>query len=211
MRYVALTAPFLVVLLAVPLVVGAAGDYLGAELGRAMVAPPRPTSELNPGAPTAWLMPAEQPRPKIAQASADGGTRWTRLARGEQRDGGASDGGAEAGAGADLLHDRASGTIVVPRNVVERALRKKDIGAANAVSPDGSPLGVRLGGVTRYLVGLRDGDVVVSVEGTRTLDVGAMVTAALATAAAGGNAVHGRVLRGDRIYEVTIEIPDRAR
>ena len=210
MRYVALTAPFLVVLLAVPLVVGAAGDHLGEELGRAMVVPPRESGDLNPGAPTAWLMSADPPRTKIAQASPDGGTRWSRVARGEHRDAGASDGGAEAGL-PDLLHGQASGTIVIPKNVVERAMRKKDVGAANAASPDGSPLGVRLGGVTRYLVGLRDGDVVVAVEGTRTLDVGAMVTAALGVAATGAAAVHGRVLRGDRIYEVTIEIPDRAR
>lgn len=212
MRYVALTAPFLVVLLGVPLVVGVAGDYVGEELGRAMIASPRQNGEANAGVPTAWLMPADPPSRKIAQTLSDGGTRWTQDARRESKsDAGVADGGAEAGALPDLLHGPVTGTILIQKPAVERALRKKDIGAANVVAPDGSPLGVRLGGVSRYRVGLRDGDVVVAVEGTRTPDVGSMVTAGLGIAAAGGAVVHGRILRGNRIYEIILEIPARTR
>jgi hypothetical protein len=98
-------------------------------------------------------------------------------------------------------------TIVVPASAVMRAMQKRDVSAANALAPDGSPLGARLAGVSRYRTGLRDGDVVVSVAGTRTRTVEALVAAGMQAASGGATSISGRVLRGDTTYAVILELP----
>jgi hypothetical protein len=99
-------------------------------------------------------------------------------------------------------------TIGVPAAAVTRALEKHDVGATNASAPDGSPLGARLTGVSRYRTGLRDGDVVVSVAGARTTTVDAMIGAAMAAASAGATRISGRIVRGTAVYAVVIELPN---
>jgi hypothetical protein len=112
------------------------------------------------------------------------------------------DGGARPAAPSDVP----KGTIMVPASVVTRALEKRDVGATNAVAPDGAPLGARLAGVSKYRTGLRDGDVVVSVAGTRTPTVAAMVAVGM-SAASGATRLSGQIRRGDATYAVVIELP----
>lgn len=103
--------------------------------------------------------------------------------------------------------DAPKGTIFVPAALVSRALERRDVGAANAVTADGAQLGARLIGVSKYRTGLRDGDVVVSVAGTRTPNVSAMTTAALQAAGGVAPRISGRILRGDTTITVVLEIP----
>lgn len=98
-------------------------------------------------------------------------------------------------------------TIAVPASVVTRAIEKRDVGATNALAPDGSPLGARLVGVSKYRTGLRDGDVVVSVAGTRTPTVAAMIAVGMKAASGGATRISGRIVRGDATYTVVIDLP----
>lgn len=107
------------------------------------------------------------------------------------------------------LASRSAGTIAIPAAVVERAMQRKDVGAANATAPDGTPLGARLRGVGKYRTGLRDGDVVVMVEGVATPNVEAMVMQAMRAASAGATRLTGRIRRGDATYDVVLELPPR--
>lgn len=120
----------------------------------------------------------------------------------EAKDAGATDAGR-----APSLTDPPKGTIVVPAAAVTRAIEKRNVAATNAVAPDGTPLGARLAGVSRHGTGLRDGDVVVSVNGTRTATVDAMVAAGLAAANGGATRIFGRIVRGDAVYAVVLELP----
>jgi hypothetical protein len=99
------------------------------------------------------------------------------------------------------------GTLVVPASAVTRALARRDVGATNALAPDGSPLGARLAGVSRYRTGLRDGDVVISVGGTRTPNVAAMVAAGMGAASGNASRITGRIVRPEGTYAVVIELP----
>jgi hypothetical protein len=121
----------------------------------------------------------------------------------EAKDGGASNDGGRAPSPTDAPRS----TIVVPAAVVTRALERRDVGATNATTADGSPLGARLAGVGKYKTGLRDGDVVVTVAGTRTPTVEAMVSAALAVATSGATRISGRIMRGDATYAVVLDLP----
>jgi hypothetical protein len=99
--------------------------------------------------------------------------------------------------------DAPKATIFVPAALVARALERRDVGATNAITPDGA----RLVGVSKYRTGLRDGDVVVSVAGTRTPNVSAMTTAALQAAGGVAPRITGRILRGDATITVVLELP----
>jgi hypothetical protein len=103
--------------------------------------------------------------------------------------------------------DAPKGTLVVAASAVTRALARRDVGATNALAPDGSPLGARLVGVSRYRTGLRDGDVVISVGGTRTPNVAAMVAAGMGAASGGASRITGRIVRPEGTYAVVIELP----
>jgi hypothetical protein len=197
----ALALPFLFGGSAMRLAVAPTGDALGRSL--AWIAPkparleaPEPdderaeTVEGELGAPAVTL-----PR-RIASRSSSSARR--------EAIEGAKDGGAEAGAS---VADAPKGTVFVPASVVTRALKKRDVAATNATAPDGSPLGARLAGVSKYHVGLRDGDVVVSVSGTRTRTVDAMVAAAMQAAAGGASRISGRIMRGGAVFAVVLELP----
>ena len=103
--------------------------------------------------------------------------------------------------------DAPKATIFVPAAVVARALERRDVGATNATTPAGAQLGARLVGVSKYRTGLRDGDVVVSVAGTRTPTVSAMTTAALQAAGGVAPRISGRILRGETTMTVVLELP----
>lgn len=117
-----------------------------------------------------------------------------------------SDGGADGARGPSLT-DPPKATIVVPVAIVTKAMERRDVGATNATAPDGSPLGARLAGVSKYRAGLRDGDVVVSVAGARTPTVEAMIGAAMAAASSGAGRISGRIVRGDATFAVVLELP----
>lgn len=119
----------------------------------------------------------------------------------------ARDGGADAGHASPSTSDAPRSTIFVPASVVQRALERRDVAATNARAADGAPLGARLAGVGKYRTGLRDGDVVVMIGGTRTPTVEAMVGAAMAVATSGAGRISGRILRGDATYAVVLELP----
>ena len=110
-------------------------------------------------------------------------------------------------AAASAPGDAPKATIFVPAAVVARALERRDVGATNALSADGSQLGARLVGVGKYRTGLRDGDVVVSVAGTRTPNVSTMTSTAMQAAASGAPRISGRVMRGETSIVVTLEVP----
>ena len=112
------------------------------------------------------------------------------------------DGGADA-----KPADPPKATIVVPASVVARALEKHDVGATNAVAPDGTALGAKLVGVSKYRAGLRDGDIVVSVSGRKTPNVDAIVAAGILAAASGATRLSGRIQRGTTTFDVVLEIP----
>ena len=183
--------------LALPFVLGAFGARaavvpLGDTLARVLVsiapeppkpAPPDPDPEAEPE-PEALPIEAKEhvaPAKRVAKAEA-APARET---------------------GTEELADGPKGTIVIPASAVTRALEKKDIRATNAKSPEG----VRLHGVGRYGVGLRDGDVVIKVQGTRTKSVEAMVQAAMGAASAGATRLTGTIRRGEATYDVVLEIP----
>ncbi len=102
-----------------------------------------------------------------------------------------------------------SKVFVVPATAVARALERRDVGAVNAIAEDGTPVGARLVGVSKYGTGLRDGDIVVSVAGTRTPNVSAMVSAGLGAIQSGATRLGGRVVRGNVTYGVVLEVPPR--
>jgi hypothetical protein len=115
--------------------------------------------------------------------------------------------GSTDGGRAPAPTDAPRSTIVVPAAVVTRAIERRDVGATNATTADGAPLGARLAGVGKYKTGVRDGDVVVTVAGTRTPTVEAMVSAAMAVATSGATRISGRIVRGDATYAVVLELP----
>jgi hypothetical protein len=120
----------------------------------------------------------------------------------------ASDGGADASAPSpSLLTEPPKATLVVSAASVTRALARRDVGATNAIASDGAPLGARLVGVSRYRTGLRDGDVVVSVGGVRTPTLAALVSAGMSAAGPGATRIAGRIVRGDALYAVVVELP----
>ena len=103
-------------------------------------------------------------------------------------------------AAAPVAKDVATG-IFVSAAAVSRALELRDVGATS------SPLGARLVGVSRYRTGLRDGDVVISVAGTRTPTIAAMVAAALDAASHGASRISGQIMREDVALDVVLELP----
>lgn len=198
--------PFLLGAIALRLAITPLGDAIASAAVRVTLEPPREAST-SPGvaalppAPLPPLAGDEEPAPLPRRVA----SRTPAAPRRETIDE-ARDGGAEAGR-APSVTDAPRSTIVVPASVVTRALERRDVGATNAMAPDGAPLGARLAGVGKYKTGLRDGDVVVTVSGTRTPTVDAMVSAAMAVATSGATRISARILRGDATYAVILELP----
>lgn len=202
-RTAVLALPFLLGPLVLRLAIAPIGDALARSVAELVprapspAAPPPPPPPIDEASPEDELPEATEPfgPPRRVAARAPLPHRATLE---ESKDAGAKEAGAD---------DRARGTIVVPAAAVARAMEKHDVGAANATAPDGSPLGARLVGVSRYRTGLRDGDIVVSVAGTRTRTVQSMVGAAMRVATGGATRISGRIMRGDATYDVVLELP----
>jgi hypothetical protein len=94
-------------------------------------------------------------------------------------------------------------TIVVPAKVVAQAIQRRDVSATSSTKPPGA----KLVGVGKYGTGLRDGDVVVSVEGKATPTVEALVQAGLGAAQSGAPKITGKIVRGEATYTVVLEVP----
>jgi hypothetical protein len=195
----ALALPFLIGAFALRLAIAPIGDAIAGDVARAT--PPRART-VSPG-----LTSADVPRGRDSQGSSE--------PRKREGPGIAEQSLVPSSAlrASEVPCDLASscaavqGTIVVPASAVTRAMKRHDVSATNAVAADGSPLGARLAGVSRYGTGLRDGDVVVSVAGTRTPTVAAMVSTAMQAAGGGATRLSGRIVRGTAAFSVVIELP----
>ncbi len=201
-RRAALALPFLFGVVMLRFAVAPIGDAIARSIGDlappAMSAKPAPIDEpvADGDEPAELAEPAEPfgpPRRMAARSPLP-----HRATVEEAKDAGAKEAGAD---------DAPKGTIVVPASAVARAMQKHDVGAVNASAPDGSPLGARLVGVSRYRTGLRDGDIVMTVAGTRTRTVEAMVAVAMQVATSGATQISGRIMRGDATYAVVLELP----
>jgi hypothetical protein len=198
--------------LAIPFVLGSLGTRaaalpLGDAIARALVAiAPAPARVTAPD-PTLDAEPESTPEPErtidpgAGRAPRRVASRLTRASRASLADAVVED----AAKGAPSPQPK--GTIVIPPAAVTRALERKDVGATNAKGPDGAPIGARLRGVGKYGVGLRDGDIVISVQGTRTRSVEAMVQTAVAAATGGATRITGTILRGESTYDVVLSVP----
>ncbi len=198
-RRVLLVVPFLLGALALRFAIAPLGDAIASGAVRALPEPTRappllaaPSAELAapsadvaglPSAPVPDDEPSEPALPRRVAARTPAPRRET------------------------IDDARDGGIIVVPAAAVTRALERRDVRASNATAADGAPLGARLAGVGKYKTGLRDGDVVVTVGGTRTPTVDAMVSAAMAVATSGASRISGRILRGDATVAVVLELP----
>lgn len=201
-RAITLALPFLVLAVLLRTTVAPIGDAIAARIARHA---PRTSAEALP-APSALPTPLpEDPDREPPRARRTASRR--RDAAHEPRDPGdhPSEAVARGDGGAEPV--RAKGTFFVPRSVVVRALERRDVGAVNAKGPDGTALGARLRGVSAYGTGLKDGDVVVYVEGTRTPNVDAMVGIAMRAAEAGASRLSGVVLRDGERFNVVLELP----
>jgi S1-C subfamily serine protease len=69
-------------------------------------------------------------------------------------------------------------------------------------------MGVRLGGVARLGVGLADGDIVTSIDGTKTPDDDTATAVVLGAVGRGGRTVHATLVRGTEPINVVVELPD---
>jgi hypothetical protein len=200
--------------LAIPFVLGSLGTRaaavpLGDAIARALVAiaPARAPARLTAPDPALDAEPDGTPEPERTTDPGAGraprrvASRLTRASRASLADTEVED----AAKGAPTPTPK--GTIVIPPAAVTRALERKDVGATNAKGPDGAPIGARLRGVGKYGVGLRDGDIVISVQGTRTRTVEAMVQTAVAAATGGATRITGTILRGDSTYDVVLSVP----
>jgi hypothetical protein len=103
----------------------------------------------------------------------------------------------------------AGGPIHVPAAAVQRAIDDdgKNIRGRTTRGPDGKPAGVRLTGVSSAGVGLRDGDVIVAVDGRPTMDEDSATDQALAVIARGESVLRCKLLRGDQTLDVTVDLP----
>jgi hypothetical protein len=204
----ALALPFVIGAWLLRLAVAPAGDAIAGSVALAAAASPppqrSPASLVVPSTVTsepAAALPAVVARtapssPAARPASVDAGGEAGR------------EGGAEARAPSpSLLSQTPKAMLVVSAASVTRALARRDVGATNAMTSEGAALGARLAGVSRYGAGLRDGDVVVSIGGVRTPNVAALVSAGMAAAGGGATRIAGRIVRGDALYAVVVELP----
>ena len=109
---------------------------------------------------------------------------------------------------AGTLDAAARGSLYIRASTVTRRLptAAKTVRAKSVVLPDGTR-GLELHGVLALRVGLKEGDVLVSLEGkpTPTQDVAtSILTASIASHA---TAIHGTIVRGGGQVDVTVEVP----
>jgi hypothetical protein len=206
LRRGALVIPFLVGPFALRLAIGPISSALAAAM--MAVAPAAPPSVAEPD-----LLDESDRAPAHdghgENLGGDGRRRIARRSVGPRVPGvhSASDGGKPAVS--PPVDAAPKGTIVVPATAVAKAIERKDVGARDARGQDGKPLGARIHGVSRYHTGLLDGDIVISVGGVRTETTDAMVDAATKSLGAGATKLSGRILRGEDVWTVVLELPPR--
>jgi hypothetical protein len=76
-----------------------------------------------------------------------------------------------------------------------------------ALDPSGRPRGVRLSGVAPLSLGLVDGDVVTSIDGSPTATQDEATAAGLAAWSRGEHRVHATIVRGEHLIPVTMDLP----
>ncbi len=99
--------------------------------------------------------------------------------------------------------------VTIPAGVAQRAIDDQGahIHASTSLGADGKPGGIRLTGVSGLAVGLRDGDLLVSLEGEDVATDTAATDVALSAIARGRTRLQARALRGERPVAITVELP----
>jgi hypothetical protein len=102
-----------------------------------------------------------------------------------------------------------SGPVRISADAVQRAIDDDGhtIRARTTFGPDGKPAGARLTGVTGAGMGLNDGDVIVAVDGARTMTDDDATDAALRAVARGDSRLHAILTRDGQPFEVILELP----
>jgi hypothetical protein len=101
------------------------------------------------------------------------------------------------------------GPLRIPAAKVQRAIDDagRTIRARTTYGPDGKPMGARVTGVNGAGLGLRDGDIIIAVDGKPTLDDDAATDAALIVVARGESVLHAKMTRDGQPFDVTLELP----
>jgi hypothetical protein len=99
--------------------------------------------------------------------------------------------------------------VRISADAVQRAIDDDGhtIRARTTFGPDGKPAGARLTGVTGAGMGLNDGDVIVAVDGARTMTDDDATDAALRAVARGDSRLHAILTRDGQAFEVVLELP----
>jgi hypothetical protein len=101
------------------------------------------------------------------------------------------------------------GPVHIGSDAVQRAIDDdgRSIRARTTRGPDGKPAGARLTGVNGAGLGLRDGDVIVAIDGKPTMDDDAATDAALSAVARGDSVLHVTMTRDGQPFDVLLELP----
>jgi translation initiation factor IF-3 len=101
------------------------------------------------------------------------------------------------------------GPVRIGADAVQRAIDDdgRTIRARTTRGPDGKPAGARLTGVNGAGLGLRDGDVIVAIDGKPTMDDDAATDAALSAVARGDSVLHVTMTRDGQPFDVVLELP----
>jgi hypothetical protein len=83
--------------------------------------------------------------------------------------------------------------------------------ARTLYGPDGKPAGARIAGVNGMRSALRDGDVIVAVDGKPTMDDDTATDVALSAVARGERVLHATLVRDGQPFDVTLELPPAPR
>jgi hypothetical protein len=101
------------------------------------------------------------------------------------------------------------GPVHIGADAVQRAIDDdgRSIRARTTRGPDGRPAGARVTGVNGAGLGLRDGDVIIAVDGKPTMDDDAATDAALSAVARGASVLHATLTRDGQPFEVVLDLP----
>jgi hypothetical protein len=189
---IGLVAPFVLFPLVARLAVGPIGDALASAIGKMTPPPPAASAGANDPIDDGEEIPifVEPPR-RVARRTPIAASSAKRPAPDP-----------DAGAAPK------SGTIVVSAATVTKALEDKKARARDVLDRDGKPFGARIFGVSQYHAGLQDGDIVIEVGGVRVHSTSEMTQEGLKQA--GGTKITGKILRGEKTYDVVLELPQKS-
>jgi hypothetical protein len=102
-----------------------------------------------------------------------------------------------------------SGPVHISADAVQRAIDDDGhtIRARTTLGPDGKPAGARLTGVSGGGLGLVDGDVIVAVDGARTMTDDDATDAALRAVARGDSRLRAILTRDGQPFDVVLDLP----